>query len=139
MKQPDRPLGSTRPYLIRAIRDWAVDNGLTPHILVDAAVPGVRVPASFVKDGQITLNVDQRAVQLLEMSNTRIAFNARFRGASQLVEVPVEAVLAIFARENGQGIFFQAPGEPTGPAPAPAPIEAAAPEKRAKPSLKLVK
>jgi stringent starvation protein B len=136
MNEKDRPLGTTRPYLIRAIRDWAVDNGLTPHILVDAATAGVSVPASFVKDGQITLNIDERAVQLLEMSNTRIAFNARFRGVAQVVDVPVEAVLAIFARENGQGIFFQTPGEPAGPAPAG---ETAAQEKRAKPSLKLVK
>lgn len=139
MNEKDRPPGSTRPYLIRAIRDWAVDNGLTPHVLVDAAAPGVHVPAAYVKDGQITLNVDERAVQLLEMSNTRIAFNARFRGVAHLVEVPIEAVLAIFARENGQGIFFESPGEPAGPAPAPAPGEAAAPEKRARPSLKLVK
>jgi stringent starvation protein B len=137
MSENDRPPSSTRPYLIRAIRDWAVDNGFTPHILVDAALPGVRVPAAYVKDGQITLNIDERAVQLLEMSGTRIAFNARFRGISQLVEVPVEAVLAIFARENGQGIFFQAPGEPAGPSPAAG--EPAAPEKRPKPSLKLVK
>jgi stringent starvation protein B len=137
MTDQDRSLGSTRPYLIRAIRDWAVDNGLTPHILVDAAIAGVRVPSSYVKDGRITLNIDERAVQLLEMSNARIAFNARFRGVSQLVEVPTEAVLAIFARENGQGIFFQNPDEPAGPASGE--TAAPAPEKRAKPSLKLVK
>ena len=99
---------STKPYLIRAIRDWALDNGLTPQILVDAEVENVDVPRAHVKEGQIILNIHDRAVDGLHMSNEEIVFSARFAGRATPVCVPVEAVMAIFARENSQGIFFQA-------------------------------
>ncbi len=98
---------STRPYLIRAIYDWAVDNGLTPHVLVDANVPGVQVPSSYVRDGKIALNIHPRAVEGLQVGQDSIMFSARFGGLSFEVTVPVEAVLAIYARENGRGFFFQ--------------------------------
>lgn len=84
-----------------------MDSGLTPQILVDAGFDGVRVPVERVKDGQIVLNVHDRAVQLVELNNEWIAFSARFGGTSLNVEVPVAAVLAIYAKENGQGIFFR--------------------------------
>lgn len=95
---------SHRPYLLRALYEWIADNGLTPHLLVDATKPAVQVPKHAVKDGRIVLNVAQRAVAGLEMTNDLIRFSARFGGVSHAVSVPVSAVLAIYARENGQGM-----------------------------------
>lgn len=100
----DFEMTSHRPYLLRALYEWIADNGLTPHLLVDAARPGVQVPRHAVKDGRIVLNVAQRAVAGLEMTNELIRFSARFGGVSHAVVVPVGAVLAIYARENGQGM-----------------------------------
>ncbi|MBS1269135.1 MAG: Stringent starvation protein B [Gammaproteobacteria bacterium] len=126
---------ATKPYLIRAIRDWARDNNLTPQILVDAAVDGVRVPQSFISDGRILLNIGDRAVELLEMGNESLSFSARFNGTPRNIEVPIESVLAIFARENGQGIFFKdLEGSPD-----PGQKDEKESEKLVKPSLKLVK
>jgi len=128
---------STKPYLIRAIREWASDNNLTPQILVDANGPGVRVPQSFVSDGQIVLNIGDQAVEMLEMGNEMLSFAARFNGASRSVDVPVESVLAIFARENGQGIFFK---DPDGsPDPDKKDEDETEPEKPSRPNLKVVK
>lgn len=101
---------SLKPYLLRALYDWAVDYGLTPQVLVDVKAGGeeVIVPAAQVKDGRIALNIHPRAVAHLEMGNERLAFSARFGGKPFAVRVPVAAVTAIFCRENGQGIAFQA-------------------------------
>ena len=98
------PMTSHRPYLLRALYEWIADNGLTPHLLVDATRPHVQVPMHAVNDGRIVLNVAQRAVAALEMGNDVIRFSARFGGVSHAVSVPVSAVLAIYARENGQGM-----------------------------------
>lgn len=98
------PMSSHRPYLLRALYEWIADNGLTPHLLVDAGLPNVQVPRHAVKDGRIVLNVAERAVAGLEMTNDLIRFSARFGGVSHTVSVPVPAVLAIYARENGQGM-----------------------------------
>ena len=95
---------SHRPYLLRALYEWITDNGMTPHILVDASMPGVRVPAHTVKDGRVVLNIADRAVARLEMDNDSIRFTARFGGVSHPVTVPIAAVLAIYARETGQGM-----------------------------------
>lgn len=95
---------SQRPYLLRAIYEWIVDNGMTPHVLVDAKRPGVSVPPSTVRDGQVVLNIAGRAVGQLRMDNDLIAFNARFGGVSHAVFVPIDAVLAIYARETGMGM-----------------------------------
>jgi len=95
---------SHRPYLLRALYEWIADNGMTPHLLVDATRPDVRVPVSAVKDGRIVLNIADRAVSRLDMNNELISFSARFGGVSQAVSVPVGAVLAIYARETGQGM-----------------------------------
>jgi stringent starvation protein B len=97
---------STRPYLVRAIRDWAIDNGLTPQLLVDAAVEGVKVPSEHVHDGRIVLNVDPGAVVDLHLGNDQIVFTTRFQGKSRQVLLPLSSVMAIFARENNQGFFF---------------------------------
>lgn len=101
---------STKPYLIRAIHEWCVDQGLTPYLAV--AVDGrTMVPRSFVQDGQIVLNIGPDATQSLVMGNELIAFQARFGGVAQNISVPVENVSAIYARENGHGMAFElAPG-----------------------------
>ena len=115
---------SQRPYLLRALYEWVVDNGMTPHVLVDATQPGVRVPAHAVKDGRIVLNIAERAVGGLRMDNDSLRFSARFGGVSQSVLVPLHAVIAVYARETGQGMAM--PDEPRAPASAPA--EAAEPQ-----------
>ncbi|MGR5119597.1 ClpXP protease specificity-enhancing factor [Vibrio astriarenae] len=96
-----------RPYLLRAFYEWLVDNDLTPHLVVDATMSGVRVPMEFVQDGQIILNVAPRAVGNLELGNEAIMFNARFSGRPHSVIVPLYAVQAIYARENGAGTMFE--------------------------------
>ena len=95
---------SHRPYLLRALYEWIVDNGMTPHLLVDATRQGVRVPAHTVKEGRVVLNVAERAVVRLAMDNEAVSFTARFGGVSHPVQVPIAAVLAIYARETGQGM-----------------------------------
>lgn len=95
---------SHRPYLLRALYEWIVDNGMTPHLLVDATRTGVRVPAHTVKEGRVVLNVAERAVTRLSMDNEAVGFTARFGGVSHPVLVPIAAVLAIYARETGQGM-----------------------------------
>lgn len=102
---------SHRPYLLRALYEWIADNGMTPHLLVDATRPGVRVPPHTVKEGRVVLNVAERAVVRLEMDNESVRFTARFGGVSHPVSVPVEAVLAIYARETGQGMALPAEHE----------------------------
>lgn len=107
---------STKPYLIRALHEWCVDNGLTPHLLV-AVDAQTRVPAAYVKDGEIVLNVNYSATRDLQIGNNEITFSARFGGVSNNLFIPVSAVRGIFARENGQGMFFQ-PEEPSDADPA---------------------
>ena len=102
---------SSRPYLIRALYEWIADNGMTPHLLVDATAAGVDVPEHAVQDGKITLNVGMQAVSGLTLENDAIAFSARFSGVSHDIFVPPDAVLAIYARENGQGMMFPQDGE----------------------------
>lgn len=97
---------SSRPYLIRALYQWIEDNGLTPYILVDSSVPGVRVPPQAVKDGKVVLNIATRAVHKLDLADDVISFQARFNGVSTLVVVPVSAVNAIYSMENGQGMVL---------------------------------
>ncbi|AHE99288.1 ClpXP protease specificity-enhancing factor [Thioalkalivibrio paradoxus] len=96
----------SRPYLVRALLDWIIDNEMTPHLLVDATWPGVTVPEAFVQEGKITLNIGPAAVEKLELDNQAISFAARFAGRPMQVYLPMGSVLAIFARENGQGMMF---------------------------------
>ena len=95
---------SHRPYLLRALNEWIADNGMTPHLLVDATQAGVQVPASAVKEGKVVLNIAERAVVRLTIDNEAVSFTARFGGVSQPVYVPISAVLAIYSRETGQGM-----------------------------------
>ncbi len=115
---------SRRPYLIRAIYDWCVDNGHTPHLLVAADFPGVNVPLQFVQEGRITLNLSPMAVQSLNVEDDPIWFSARFSGRPFDVIVPTGAVLAIFARENGEGLVFGEVELPSGGGDAPTPSPA---------------
>ncbi len=109
---------SNRPYLLRAIYDWISDNRLTPYVLVDASVQGVRVPPQAVRNGQVVLNLDMQAVANLDLGDEWVSFKARFSGVSHAVTFPVAAVLAIYAQENGQGMMFADEDAPT-PPPAP--------------------
>jgi stringent starvation protein B len=117
-----------RPYLLRAIHEWITDSLCTPHIVVDANVAGVEVPRQYVKDGKIVLNISWNATANLRLGNDEVSFSGRFGGASMAVRIPMAAVLAIYARETGQGMIFtdedvDAPpsAEATAPA-APAPV-----------------
>jgi len=137
---------SHRPYLLRALVEWINDNDMTPHLLVDASVAGVQVPASAVKDGRVVLNIADRAVAHMHMDNEGVNFHARFGGVSFPVQVPIAAVLAVYARETGQGMALPddipghdgPPDDDVTPPDAPPPGEdAPAPGKR--PHLRVVK
>ena len=106
-------LTSTKPYMMRAIHEWCMDNGMTPHLLVVVNAQ-TKVPRAFVKGGEIVLNLSYSATKDLHIENDAVTFSARFGGASQNLYVPMDAVRGIFARENGQGMFFEldAQGEP---------------------------
>ena len=97
---------SSRPYLIRAIYQWIVDSDLTPYLLVDAAQEGVSVPAEFVENNKIILNISPSAAQGLVLANEQVSFSARFAGKAREIVLPVGAILAIYAKENGQGMMF---------------------------------
>lgn len=137
---PKLPLPPKRPYLLRALHQWMIDNNQTPYVVVDAACPGVAVPDEHIQDGRITLNLSYSATSNLAMSNEEVSFDARFGGAARRVFIPLPAVLGIYARESGEGLVFptdeyaavadSVPGEPD-----PDPV--APPPRR--PSLKVVK
>jgi stringent starvation protein B len=129
---------SNRPYLLRALYEWIADNDMSPHLLVDAAREGVQVPASAVKDGRVVLNIAARAVAQLDMGNREIRFLARFGGVSQLVVVPIHAVLAIYPQETGQLIMLPDDGADVA-APPDEPPEPPADGPRKGPHLRVVK
>jgi stringent starvation protein B len=104
----DNPGSSTRPYLVRALHDWCTDNGFTPYIAVHVG-PSVQVPMEYVKNNEIVLNVSFEATSNLRLGNDFIEFKARFGGVTREIIVPVEHVVAIYARENGQGMAFPVP------------------------------
>lgn len=140
---------SHRPYLIRALNEWILENNCTPYILVNAFETGVLVPQNFVKDGQIVLNISPVAVQGLVITNEGIEFNGRFSGIPTRVYVPTAAILGIYAKENGQGMIFDVetnngprPEPPTDRKPRPAPKVAPGTGKGkggGRPSLRVVK
>lgn len=110
MNTPTAPttITPTRPYLVRAIYEWINDNLLTPYLLINAEEKGVFVPQQYIKDGQIVLNIAPHAVHQLLMDNDAVGFSARFGGVPQQVYVPMRAIMGLYARENGQGLFFDA-------------------------------
>lgn len=97
---------SNRPYLVRALYQWLLDNDCTPHLLVNALLPGVEVPTRHVVDGKIVLNLAPRAVRDLLLADTEITFSARFGGQSMNLRIPMAAVVGIYAQENGAGMTF---------------------------------
>ena len=126
---------SNKPYLIRAFYDWIVDNELTPYILVNAAYPGVQVPVEHIRNERIVLNISPSATRGLLLENDRIVFTARFSGQTEQLFVSPQAVLEIYAKENGRGIAFAAEEEED-PPPSTSGSDASS---KAKPALKLVK
>lgn len=127
---------SSRPYILRAIYDWIIDNGLTPYILVNAEAPGAQVPERHVENGRIVLNISPRAVTGWHQDREWLSFSARFGGVSQEVHIPIHAVLAIYARENGKGMVFEK--EEGGPPPS-GPQSPSDGPKRGKPRLQVIK
>ncbi len=105
---PDNQGSPTRPYLLRALHDWCTDNGFTPYIAVFVG-PGVQVPMEYVKNNEIVLNIGFEATSSLQLGNEFIEFKARFGGVAREIRVPVDHVVAIYARENGQGMAFPVP------------------------------
>src|SRR5690349_9736756 len=136
------PEKSTKPYLIRAIHEWCADCNFTPYLSVRVDA-NTRVPMEYVKNGEIVLNVSYDATHRLTIGNDLIQFTARFNGVSRECSIPVDAVLGIFARENGQGMFFQ-PEEAPAAAPAEQPAESptdtpSGPPTGGRPKLQVVK
>jgi len=126
----------SRPYLIRAINEWILDNSLTPYLLVDAEAPAVEVPERYVENGKIVLNINPRAIDGLVINNQEISFSARFSGTPVSIHIPISAVLAIYAQENGRGMMFnddEEEPEPPGSGSDPGA------EKPSRPALKVVK
>ncbi len=112
-----QPMSSSRPYLIRALYEWISDNNLTPYVLVDAEAPSTIVPQDYVENGKIVLNIGDQSVQGLNLGNDVVEFSARFSGQAMPINVPVTAILAIYARENGQGMVFNEESDDSPPAP----------------------
>ena len=128
---------SNRPYLIRALYEWLVDNELTPYLLVDANRDSVHVPTRYVEEGRIVLNVSPSAVRDLSLANDLIAFEARFGGSAFAISLPPDAVLGVYARENGKGMLF--PEEGLSEQPEPPQTDPPSPPPNGRPSLKVVK
>lgn len=97
----------SRPYFLRALHEWIVDNAMTPHLMVDATLPGVSVPQQYVKDGKIVLNVAPDAISNLSMANDWVNFDARFSGVVHRIRLPILSITAIYAVENGRGMVFE--------------------------------
>ncbi|MBP3364746.1 MAG: ClpXP protease specificity-enhancing factor [Pseudomonas sp.] len=137
-------MNSSRPYLVRALYEWIVDNDCTPHMLVNSDYPKVQVPAGFASDGQIVLNVSPTTVRQLHMDNEAVSFEGRFGGVPHTLYVPIAAILGVYARENGQGMVFdleepleaddEVEPDDDGPPPGSEP-----PRPTGRPSLKVVK
>ena len=112
----ERPLSRQRPYLLRAMHEWMTDNALTPHIVVDAGLAKLDLPPDQVRDNRIVLNISYAATRGLVIGSEAVSFEARFNGVPRAINVPIDAVLGIYARENSQGMVF---AEEAGPPPPP--------------------
>ena len=139
---------SSRPYIARALYEWILDNDCTPYVLVDAERPGAEVPREYVRDGQIVLNISPTAVRALLIGNDVVTFDGRFGGEALTITVPMDALMAIYARENGQGMVFEVAGEVDADAPlfeevvsedAPPEPTPPKPPRTGRPNLKVVK
>lgn len=126
---------SSRPYLIRALYEWILDNESTPYVLIDTDVKGVDVPSEYIKDAQLTLNINPSAVQNISLGNEYISFSARFSGKQTDIFLPIDSVLAIYAQENGKGMVFSTEDHNNDSPPSPPKKD----KKVTKPVLKIVK
>ncbi len=127
---------SSRPYLIRALYEWIVDNNFTPHLLVNAELNNVSVPLHYVREGRIVLNVGPNAIEELLITNDAVSFSARFNEGILDIYVPISAVLAIYASENGRGMFFSEEEEEQ---PPEGQTSGKTTQRKGKPNLKVVK
>jgi stringent starvation protein B len=127
---------SSQSYLLRAIYEWIIDNDMTPYILVNADMENTHVPRQYIENGKIVLNLAPQAVNDLQLTNEFVMFNARFSGKSMEVSLPIAAVLAIYAKENGQGMVFSDGDDNQPPPTEPSPDGQ---DKEKKSHLKLVK
>lgn len=146
MSNDSPTMTSSRPYIVRSIYEWILDNECTPYVLVNAMADGVMVPVEFVKNGQIVLNVSPMSVVKLLMTNDAMEFNGRFSGVPKDIYVPMSAIMGIYARENGQGMMFEieepSPQPPKSKSMKSVPNNTAkskSDDKSARPSLKVVK
>lgn len=136
-------MNSSVPYLIRAINEWILDNGCTPYLIVDIAVEGISVPMEYAKDGQIVLNISPVATRNLCIGDDGVAFSGRFNGIAYEIYAPINAILGIIAKENGEGMWF--PKETTDPDPDSPPPDGTSgaagsdSDKKGPPNLKVVK
>ena len=139
---------SSRPYLVRAMYQWITDNGMTPHLLVDVSLEDVQVPAEHIQNGKIILNIAPMAIGSLVLGDDAVTFSARFSGKPMEIYIPVDAVLAVYAKENGQGMMFSEDdgamsaedGDDTDPdGDGPAGPGGSEPDKPKRPSLRVVK
>ena len=135
---------SNQPYLLRAFYEWILDNDLTPYLVVDATIQGTVVPQEHVRDGQIVLNVSPSACVKMDMGNVDVSFEARFGGVARQLVIPCQAVLAIYAKENGAGTVFtpediQGDGNNQTASPTEEVEEAPKPAKKGPPKLKVIK
>lgn len=128
---------SNRPYLMRAIYEWILDNDMTPHVLIDATMQDVDVPQHYVEEGRIVLNISPSAVQQFAIDDNCLAFNARFGGKPSSIYSPIEAIRAIYAAENREGMMFEALPESEAPDPEPEPP--VPPPQGKRPALRVVK
>lgn len=139
----DKAMTSSRPYLLRAIYEWIVDNGFTPYLLVDAMADDVLVPQQYVNNGKIILNISPDAVQNLSLGGDEVSFNARFDGKPMSVQAPIAATLAIYAKENGRGMVFtdddETPTDPDSDGTTTASDTAQKKSRKSGPSLRIVK
>jgi len=140
-------MSSSRPYIVRALYDWIIENECTPYILVNAFADDVEVPQEHVKDGQIILNIAPSAVQSLFIRTEAVDFDGRFAGIPKRVYVPIAAVMGIYAKENGQGMIFDSEANLPKP-PSPSGVDNSGDKKSAdskpsnpgkKPALRVVK
>lgn len=131
----------SRPYFVRAMYEWILDNNLTPYLLVNAGYPNAQVPVEYIRDGRIILNLMPSAIRNLHMGNEQVEFSARFGGQSRNLFVPMGAILGIYAKENGKGMFFDESEipPPDNASGASGGDEASRPKPGGKPSLKVIK
>ena len=132
-------MSSSRPFIIRALYDWILENDCTPYVLVNAFEDGVEVPQEHVKDGQIILNISPGAVQNLIIRNHAVDFDGRFAGIPKRVFVPISAVMGIYAKENGQGMIFDSEGDPPKPPAPPPPTGSDGPKAASKSGIQSIK